>query len=314
VELRILLTNECQLRCQFCHLEGMSKHEKPRFISPKTAVNVFRHMKQLCGSSVTLSGGEPLLHPNFTQICESLAQEGARITLLTNGLLLGAYTKLLPHISEIHASLPSAIEANYVELTGGNLDSWFCQLRSLCEARSSTRLKINSTLLDGINDSEKEIRYLLNVSRDFSATLKIIRYFDPRTKRSARLVRLTDILKSMRYMPVTEEERLNVWLNTTLPTVEIAEVTCSFARRSRNPSLTCSKYRDLLITPDEKVVWCPWHILGWSLGYFVELIKQYSQTGIPAESFHWPSCPDYDKERKVAEVGRNENIYVARSR
>jgi len=46
-------------------------------------------MRSLRVRWVVLSGGEPLLNPEWPGICRRLRQEGIRVTLLTTGLLLG---------------------------------------------------------------------------------------------------------------------------------------------------------------------------------------------------------------------------------
>lgn len=86
--LRLVVTNECNLNCFYCHNEGQPKSSD--FLS----LDLFAQIIRLIGSGsrdldkITFSGGEPLLHPKleyFVRELSSLARVG---TIVTNGLLL----------------------------------------------------------------------------------------------------------------------------------------------------------------------------------------------------------------------------------
>ena len=83
------LTEGCNLACRHCWMG-------PRFDAagnhyPTLPVELFetaiREAKPLGLSAVKLTGGEPLLHPQFTHLLEIVRREGLRLTIETNGLL-----------------------------------------------------------------------------------------------------------------------------------------------------------------------------------------------------------------------------------
>jgi radical SAM protein with 4Fe4S-binding SPASM domain len=80
------LTNRCNLSCSQCYLS--CPDNKERIDIP--ASSIFRMTDELVakgGSDITLSGGEPLLHPEIKKILEYCAPK-VGIRLLTNGTLI----------------------------------------------------------------------------------------------------------------------------------------------------------------------------------------------------------------------------------
>lgn len=81
------LTRACTRSCEFCYLASGSQ-----------CVDVSRvrsAVAQLRPSSVTLTGGEPLLYESIDQLLTDLSLRGVHIHLLTNGDLLGAKRDIL---------------------------------------------------------------------------------------------------------------------------------------------------------------------------------------------------------------------------
>jgi len=88
--LRILLTNKCDKKCFTCLNEFQSKGID--FISPIFVKKYVYEYVQLCKSKkvypiISLSGGEPGLHPEFGLILEEAKNSGAKIQVNTNGLV-----------------------------------------------------------------------------------------------------------------------------------------------------------------------------------------------------------------------------------
>ena len=87
-KLRLIVSNECNLDCFYCHNEGQPKS------SDLLSQNLFSHILRIvdlrhCGlERVTFSGGEPLLHPQLEHFVRELASTVQFRTVVTNGLLL----------------------------------------------------------------------------------------------------------------------------------------------------------------------------------------------------------------------------------
>ncbi|MEE3343695.1 MAG: radical SAM protein [Bacilli bacterium] len=81
----IELTNACNFKCKHCYL-GSKKDFK--FINKNELFKLLDELKKLGCISLILTGGEPLLHPDFKEIYTYAKKKGFLITLFTNGSLL----------------------------------------------------------------------------------------------------------------------------------------------------------------------------------------------------------------------------------
>ena len=81
---QIIVTRRCNLACGYCN-------EYDRCSDPVPTASLLRRIDRLAelGTTViTLSGGEPLLHPDLDRIVARIRERGALAALLTNGTLL----------------------------------------------------------------------------------------------------------------------------------------------------------------------------------------------------------------------------------
>jgi cyclic pyranopterin phosphate synthase len=84
--LRLILTSKCNLDCFYCHNEGQAKGSA---FFPSDLFDIVVDSLENSGvQEVTLSGGEPLLHPNTVDMVARLRAAGPRVTVVSNGLLL----------------------------------------------------------------------------------------------------------------------------------------------------------------------------------------------------------------------------------
>jgi radical SAM protein with 4Fe4S-binding SPASM domain len=82
------LTNACNLRCVHCELAA--GNAAPDELSTKEALRVADELIALGCRKVSLTGGEPLLRPDWSVIAEHLARAGLWVSLVTNGLPLSS--------------------------------------------------------------------------------------------------------------------------------------------------------------------------------------------------------------------------------
>jgi mycofactocin biosynthetic radical S-adenosylmethionine protein MftC len=76
----IELTYHCDCRCVFCY------NPKPgRVLAPSEWTQVFDDLRSLGTLTLTLTGGDPLAHPEFFQIAEAARQRAFALRVLTSG-------------------------------------------------------------------------------------------------------------------------------------------------------------------------------------------------------------------------------------
>ena len=89
------ITRRCNKSCDYCYLKLAN-----RSLSLESIQEIVESKKP---NTVTITGGEPLMHPEIKDILEFLADQGNHIHLLSNGILLTE--NVLPTITETNAEL-----------------------------------------------------------------------------------------------------------------------------------------------------------------------------------------------------------------
>jgi organic radical activating enzyme len=79
-------TNACNLNCRFC---SCSARDKSLDMEWPLAAKVIRNFADLgCKAATITGGGEPLLHPQISNMVDAFCDCGIKVGLVTNGLLL----------------------------------------------------------------------------------------------------------------------------------------------------------------------------------------------------------------------------------
>jgi radical SAM protein with 4Fe4S-binding SPASM domain len=106
--LLVHLTDRCNLSCRHCYRAGGGNAD----------LSAFSHRRMLeefedgGGLRLLLSGGEPLLYPNFWQLNDLLPAFDIRAVLLTNGTLLDRRSAVLLNVHEVQVSLDGLEESH----------------------------------------------------------------------------------------------------------------------------------------------------------------------------------------------------------
>lgn len=87
-KLRVSVTHACQLRCRFCHQEGIEPHWRPFHISLDHFQALLDAYSEVGGRYVELTGGEPLMHPKIRDLVCLASAPDRHVCLHTNGLWL----------------------------------------------------------------------------------------------------------------------------------------------------------------------------------------------------------------------------------
>lgn len=84
-ELYVEISSKCYLKCRHCSSEA--DNFKNELIDTSTVYRIINEGKELGADSLTISGGEPLLHPGIFNIIEYAKQNGFNIKLYSCGVL-----------------------------------------------------------------------------------------------------------------------------------------------------------------------------------------------------------------------------------
>jgi len=111
--LELQITWRCNLACAHCYLGPAQKQDLP----VARVAAILREFEAMGGLRVMLSGGEPLMHPQWDQINAQLAGLPVRRVLLSNGLLLKDGLLEGLNCDEVQISL-DGLEAGHERLRG----------------------------------------------------------------------------------------------------------------------------------------------------------------------------------------------------
>jgi MoaA/NifB/PqqE/SkfB family radical SAM enzyme len=83
LSLRINITRACNLDCEYCYIGRTNEFLDKTFI--------IKQVERYHPEKVTLTGGEPLLHPQVLDILQYLIQQRIHVNMVTNGTLLNRF-------------------------------------------------------------------------------------------------------------------------------------------------------------------------------------------------------------------------------
>jgi len=128
--LELQLTGRCNLRCRHCYLGN----QQPRELTSGQIRSVLREFEEMQGLRVLLTGGEPLLHPQFEEINELLPDLFLRKVLFTNGVLLGGDLLKRLKVNEIQVSIDGMKDAHDMLRGAGAYDAALGAVRRALDA------------------------------------------------------------------------------------------------------------------------------------------------------------------------------------
>jgi MoaA/NifB/PqqE/SkfB family radical SAM enzyme len=110
------VNNVCNARCIMCDIWKSKENEQLDFLEIQQLVTFLSKFKL---ETVVLTGGEPLLHPDFSKICQWLYGQKLRISVCTNGLLIKKYVKeISKYIDSLVVSLDGGTEGLHDRIRG----------------------------------------------------------------------------------------------------------------------------------------------------------------------------------------------------
>jgi cyclic pyranopterin phosphate synthase len=315
-DLRISVTDRCNLRCSYCMpLEAYDWIEPREVLRYEEILRLVKLFIDAGVEKIRLTGGEPLLRKDLERLIEKLcALEGLKdLCLTTNGALLAEKAAALKAagLGRINVSLDTLDAEKFTRITRrGGLGR---VLEGLYAARDCgfSAVKINTVVERGVNDDE--ILDLVEFSRKNRFPIRFIEYMDVGNSNdwnSDKVVTKEEILETIhaRY-PLHEAERNN----HSAPSVDF-EFSDGGGQIGVVASVTepfCSACTRARLTADGKLVTCLFSEKGFDL-------KALLRTGAGDEEIRgaigtlWQGRKDRYSEERL-EALQSADGYQARS-
>lgn len=176
----VLFLQGCALRCRFCHnpdtwlMKGKAV-TVDEFIEQLTDYKTFF---DLSGGGLTVSGGEPLLQPEFVRdIFEQAGELGIHRGLDTSGFCRhGNILTVLPHTDLVMFSIKVVDEEKHEKLTERDNKEILKNLKLAVD--SGVELVVSYVLIPNVNDSAEDIQDLVQLVKSFDReiSVQVLRY------------------------------------------------------------------------------------------------------------------------------------------
>jgi cyclic pyranopterin phosphate synthase len=179
LNLRISITQRCNLRCDYCHKEGEEIGSCSRGTAEEMTVDeIARIAKIAIGldiARIKLTGGEPLMRKDLCDIVKGIAATpGLKdLSLTTNGALLGFQAQELRAcgLRRVNISLPTLNADVYHKLTEGRIENALEGVKAAVAA-GLYPVKLNMVILNGVNVNA--VPEMMDFARQTGTILQLI--------------------------------------------------------------------------------------------------------------------------------------------
>jgi len=159
-DLRVSLTDRCNLRCSYCMpAEGLDWLPKPELLTDDELIRLIRLAVTRLGiTEIRFTGGEPLLRRGLAGLVARVAALTPRpdISLTTNGIGLDRLAPSLraAGLDRINVSFDTLSPEVFVQLSRRDRLADVVSGLAAAAAAGLTPVKVNSVLMRGVNDHE----------------------------------------------------------------------------------------------------------------------------------------------------------------
>ena len=158
-DLRISLTDRCNLRCVYCMpAEGIDFRPSEELLQDDELLLLVRVAGELGVRKVRLTGGEPTVRPGLVRLVREISRTPGieDIGLTTNGLLLDRLAGPLAEagLRRVNVSLDTLDAAKFAAITRGGRVEQVTAGIAAAEAAGLVPIKINAVIVRGFNDAD----------------------------------------------------------------------------------------------------------------------------------------------------------------
>lgn len=256
--LRISLTERCNLRCVYCMPEeGVMLRGNSAYMSKDEIVGLAEHFVKLGVKKIRLTGGEPLVRKDATEIILELSKLPVELAITTNGILIDKYidTFFQAGLNSINVSLDTLKIDKFKALTRRNyFDKVISNINLLL--KNDFHVKLNAVLIKGQNDDE--LFDFIEFTRSKSIHYRFIEFmpFDGNSWNWNKGVSYEEILKIASQKYGSDLIRLEDKKNDTSKNFKINGYLGTFAIISSVTNPFCDSCNRIRVTADGKLKNC----------------------------------------------------------
>ncbi len=159
----------CPLRCGCCHNPDTWEQKIGETYTSAELVDKAERFREYFGETggITLSGGEPLLQPEFVkEVFKECKKRGINTCLDTSGCILNSQVEeLLEYTDRVLLDIKYTDEESYQSYVGCSMEKPLDFLRYLNEKK--ILVTIRQVIIPGINDTEENLMVLAKIIGDY---------------------------------------------------------------------------------------------------------------------------------------------------
>lgn len=175
MELRFIITSQCNFACIFCLNEFVGPARKTNLLLPEN-IGEIAHVASQSEfiNKITISGGEPLIRKDASEIIRLIrANSNLHLTLVTNGFFISRHLEAFSHLDEVHVSFHSMNDIQWQKVTQTNHRSRVAEnIVLLRNTYPDIVIKLN---IVADSDNFEEMDEYLSFAKDFNLQLSLFK-------------------------------------------------------------------------------------------------------------------------------------------
>lgn len=199
--LRISLTDNCNLRCNYCMPADRVDFTAPEKLMQRDEIfSIAKIFSDLGIKKIRLTGGEPLIRKDAAEIIQKLSNLPVELTLSTNGILVDKYIDVFKsaEIKSLNISLDSLQAEKFSLITHRDVfDKVYSNIHLLL--KYNFHVKVNVVVMRGVNDNE--LIEFVHWTKDLNLHVRFIEFmpFTGNKWETDQVISHREILETLRH-------------------------------------------------------------------------------------------------------------------
>lgn len=165
----VLFMQGCPLRCLYCHNpDTWNKQDAKHFFTPEEVFEEFYKVRNFVRGGITISGGEPMLQPEFVlELFKICKENGIHTAVDTSGIYLNEKVKeVLKYTDLVLLDIKHIDPRKYKNLTKAELSHTLKFMDFLASENKAVWLRY--VLVPGYTDDEKDLQEWARYASQFN--------------------------------------------------------------------------------------------------------------------------------------------------